>query len=104
MLLHIGGDIGVPLGKLVAVLNLENNAADTGSFISIAQEDGFVTEVCSPPHKSCVVIADQKGYTLYLSPISANTLAVRAETGGLSETISNDKNERSDSLRLRGSQ
>ena len=81
MLLHPGGDSGVPLGRIVAVLSLENISEDTEAFIAAARRDGTVIEVCPPPHKSCIIAADGRGRTVYLSPISAGTLGARAAAG-----------------------
>lgn len=85
MLLHLGGTAGVPLGRVVAVLSMESPSQDTAELIAAARKAGLVTEVCPPPHKSCVITAEGRKSKLYLSPISAGTLRARVESGGMSE-------------------
>ena len=80
MTLHLGGNTCVLLRKIVAVLDLTNASASqaTKEFIQTAREEGFVKELSEPPFKSGILAADKAGYVLYLSPITASTLALRA--------------------------
>ena len=88
MTLHLGGNACVLLSKIVAVLDLTNVSAAqaTKEFIQTARDEGFVRELAEPPYKSGILAADKKGYVLYLSPITASTLALRA-SGAVEENI-----------------
>ncbi|HHW06802.1 MAG TPA: DUF370 domain-containing protein [Clostridia bacterium] len=78
MYLHIGNEISIPLRKIIAIIDLET-ADPTGrlqELIELAerQQKVNVTAGKSDP-KSCIITDDR----LYLSSISALTLARRAE-------------------------
>lgn len=81
MIIHLGGDTSVLLGKIVAILNMEGagNAAAL-DFLRAAKEKGQIRQVAPPPHKSCVITVDKNQTIIYLSPITPLTLMNRALT------------------------
>lgn len=75
MFLHIGEDILVPLRDMIGIVDLSQNPSPiNGEFLKTAEEEGFVVQLSGKP--TSVVICAQK---VYLSPISAQTLAKRAQ-------------------------
>jgi hypothetical protein len=78
MLLHIGGDVTVRLRDVVAVIdqNALRHSAVTREFVALAKAEGrFVAG--AEEAKSYVVTTS----LVYASPISALTLARRAQLG-----------------------
>ena len=82
MLLHLGGTAGVPLGRVVAVLSMESPSQDTAELIAAARKAGLVTEVCPPPHKSCVITAEGRKSKLVSVAHIGGLRCGRAESGG----------------------
>jgi len=76
-LLHLGGNTVVPTKNLVAILSLDTTKQGTATreFLQMVQDEGFVQRIAeSGKEKSFVITSDR----IYLSPISAITLAKRA--------------------------
>ncbi|HHY60610.1 MAG TPA: DUF370 domain-containing protein [Clostridia bacterium] len=83
MYLHIGNEVSIPLRKIIAIIDLET-VDPTGQLQEMIeqakrQEKVSLTSGRSEP-KSCIITDDR----LYLSSISATTLARRA---GLKDRI-----------------
>lgn len=75
MFVHLGGDTLINSKCIIAIINAENamGANSTKEFLKTAQEEGFVQKI-SDEYVS-IVITDK---TIYLSPISSQTLKKRA--------------------------
>lgn len=77
MFLHLGGSTVIPANDLVAILNLETakQGEATQEFLRTINEEGFVCWIAEPGKEKSFVIT---GKQIFLSPISAATLAKRA--------------------------
>lgn len=74
MFLHLGNEKMVPLRDIIAIINLTDTDLELNrEFLQTAQDEGFVVELTSEP-VSCVITEK----TVYLSPISSDTLKKRA--------------------------
>lgn len=75
MFVHLGEDILIDSKSIVAIISAENSmgASSTKEFLRVAQEEGFVKKISK--EFSSIVITDK---TVYLSPISSQTLKKRA--------------------------
>ena len=74
MFLHIGGYVIVPLRDLISVIDVSSaESTINDEFVKTAEEEGFVVQLTGKP--SSLVICTKR---VYLSPISAQTLARRA--------------------------
>ena len=74
MFLHIGGDVMVPLRDRISVIDVSSaESTINDEFVKTAEEEGFVVQLTGKP--SSLVICTKR---VYLSPISAQTLARRA--------------------------
>jgi extracellular matrix regulatory protein B len=84
MFVHLGGDTLINSKRIVAIINTENalGANSTKEFLKTAQEEGFVQKLNDD--FASIVITDK---TVYLSPISSQTLKKRA--GFIEELKSN---------------
>ena len=75
MFVHLGGDTLINSKRIVAIIDAQNSlgANSTKEFLKTAQEEGFVKKI----NEECasIVITDK---TIYLSPISSQTLKKRA--------------------------
>ncbi|MBE3576440.1 MAG: DUF370 domain-containing protein [Limnochordales bacterium] len=74
--LHVGGDILIPLSRVVAILEAgcRQSAPATELFFRQAEKEGRL-EVVDPHKTGAYVITDDK---IYASPISPTTLKARA--------------------------
>ena len=79
MLLHIGGDVSVRLREIVVLLDGEavKHSAASREFIELAKAEGRFVATSREEPKSYVITT----HLVYASPISALTLARRAELG-----------------------
>lgn len=77
MFLHVGADVVVSLGRVVAIFDLKSSqtAEATREFITLAHQDKKVTDIAGGEAKS-LVLTDSE---IYLSPISSLTLMKRAD-------------------------
>ena len=76
MLLHIGGDVGVPLEKVVLLLNERGMTRETKAYLARAKsERRFVA--CHGAAKSYVVLREPGRERILASPISSATLEKR---------------------------
>jgi hypothetical protein len=80
MVLHLGGDVTVPLNDIIAIIDKESadQSAANREFINIAREEGFVRRISHDPPKSIVLAEVDKKTVLFLSPISSVTLMKRS--------------------------
>jgi hypothetical protein len=76
-LLHLGGNTVVPTKDLVAILSLDTAKPGTATseFLQLVHDEGFVQRIAEAGKEKSFVITRER---IYLSPISAITLAKRA--------------------------
>ena len=79
MLLHIGGNVALPIGELVAILDASSaQRADTAAHLAQLEAEGrAVWAAPQEPVKSIVLTRD----AVYYSPISSVTLHKRCRRG-----------------------
>ena len=80
MYLHIGNDIMVYSGDIVAVLDFENTTTSkiTREFLAVSQEEEFIVNVSEEDLPKSFIVTEYKGkITIYISPISPATLNKR---------------------------
>lgn len=78
MFLHVGGDVVVNVGRVIAILNLRNGALPNTAArdqIRHLQVGRVLTDLAGGQAKSLVLTESE----LFLSPISSATLKKRAE-------------------------
>jgi len=76
LFLHLGGDVIVPKKDIVAILDIKSRSSDiTREFLKIADDEGFVVNICQPGKEKTFVITNSE---VYFSPISCTTLKKRA--------------------------
>ncbi|MDR1131287.1 MAG: DUF370 domain-containing protein [Oscillospiraceae bacterium] len=83
MYLHLGKNAVSAYADVVAVCDLDSASHShlTRTFLSAAEKNGQVINVCEDLPKAFVVCADKRGgQTLYLSQLAAATLLKRAGT------------------------
>ncbi|HBE77220.1 MAG TPA: DUF370 domain-containing protein [Firmicutes bacterium] len=75
MFVHLGGEILINSKCIVAIIKADNTmgASSTKEFLKTAQEEGFIQKIGK--EYTSIVITDR---TIYLSPISTQTLKKRA--------------------------
>lgn len=81
MILHIGCDAFVPLSSIVAVLDARAHPELVEQALSAQESGGSVQRVGAQEVKSLVVTAAGPRRMFFLSPISAQTLRRRVESG-----------------------
>lgn len=79
MYLHVGGDVVVAVRDIIGIFDMEKTTVSrlTRSFMTMAEEDGFVMTVGDDLPKSYVISAENNRYVVYVTPISAATLRKR---------------------------
>jgi regulator of extracellular matrix RemA (YlzA/DUF370 family) len=78
MFLHVGGDVVVNVGRVIAILNLRSGATEGAPIQEIIRQlrvGRNLTDLAGDQAKSLVLTNNQ----LFLSPISSVTLKKRAE-------------------------
>ena len=82
MFLHIGDNVVIPMKDIIGIFDLENTmyGNDTVQFLRMAEEDGFVEDITEDEPKSFIVAEVDDQSKVYLSAISASTLAKRSRT------------------------
>jgi len=80
MYLHLGGDICVPTKDIVAVMDMETSSTSkiTREFFKHIQKNSEVVSVNEDLPKSYVIVNKNGVTTVYISPISSQTLVKRA--------------------------
>ena len=79
MFIHIGGDVIVPLKRIVSIFDLERTTTTqwTRQFLKTAEEEGFLMTIGDDMPKSFVIVETEFRYQVYLSAISVATLTKR---------------------------
>ena len=79
MFLHLGENVVVPIKDIIGIFDIQASmdSSDTRSFLSMAEEDGFVERITQESPKSFVIAEVNKMSKIYLSPISSSTLTKR---------------------------
>ena len=83
MLLHLGCNISVPIGDIVAIFDLDNASTShiTRAFLKAAEEDGMIFPVGSELPKSIVVCCPKGSWQrVYISPLAPSTLQGRLDS------------------------
>lgn len=83
MYLHLGKGVVVAYSEIVAVCDLDNASQShiTRAYLTAAEKNGQVVNVCDDLPKSFVVCREQNGgQTLYLSQLASSTLLKRANS------------------------
>lgn len=81
MFIHLGGNVVVSQGDIIAIMDLEtsNTSPNTKNFLKLSEDDGFVVRISEDLPKSFVLTEKKKKTIIYLSPISSMTLFKRAK-------------------------
>jgi len=81
--LHLGQNVMVKKSEITAIFDLDTSTVSpkTRDFLTNAKKAGKVIEIGGGLPRSFAVCTDR----VYVSPISAQTLAKRAEAGGFKE-------------------
>ncbi|HHW71412.1 MAG TPA: DUF370 domain-containing protein [Clostridiales bacterium] len=81
MILHIGGDVVVPIKEIIAILDMETikNSEINQEFMQISKDEGFIVDVSKDEVKSVVISQCKKHTVIYMSPISSTTLLKRSK-------------------------
>ena len=83
MYLHLGKNVVVAYSEIVAICDLDNSSHShiTRAYLSAAEKNGQVVNVCDDLPKSFVLCQKTNGaQTLYLSQLASATLLKRANT------------------------
>ena len=81
MYIHLGGNIGVRKKTIVAIFDLDNTSTSkiTKEFLNKASKNNIVVNVSEEDLPRSYILTEEKGkQTLYISPISSQTLFKRA--------------------------
>ncbi len=81
MYIHLGGDIEVRKKTIVAIFDLDNTSTSkiTKEFLNNASKNNVVINVSEEDLPRSYILTEEKGkQTLYISPISSQTLFKRA--------------------------
>ena len=84
MYLHLGQSVLLPLGRLIGIFDLDNTSQSptTNRYLTKAQKERRIITVTDDLPKSFVVAVDENDNTwVYISQLSSQTLAKRAESG-----------------------
>jgi len=80
MILHLGGDVVVPLKDVISIHDISISPLSdiNREFLQVAKEEGFVREISEGEHKSFILTEIDKRTVIFLSPISSATLLKRS--------------------------
>lgn len=80
MILHLGGDIIIPMKEIVAILNFEDRdiAKEMDRYIQKDKERKNIEYISSGEPKSCIITKKNGAEKIYFSPISSITLLRRS--------------------------
>ena len=82
MYLHLGQDKVVNMDEIIGIFDLDTSTVSksTRDYLTKAEKDGCVTNVCTDLPKSFIVCISRDGKThVYISQISSSTLLKRTE-------------------------
>ena len=85
MFLHIGNNAVVRNSDVIGVFDMENTtiSKSSRSFLSKAQKNGEITDICEDLPKS-YIITDYDGESrIYISSVSSQTIYKRAESNNI---------------------
>jgi len=84
MILHLGGDIAVPLKDIIAIFDMPSALKSdvNREFLEVAREEGFIKEVSKGENKTFVLAETKNKTVIYISPISSATLLKRNQGDG----------------------
>ena len=79
MYLHLGDNVAVPDKYVIGVFDLETStvAKDTRQFLSKAQQNGEVHDVCDDIPKAFVLVREGKSERVFITQVAAETLRRR---------------------------
>jgi len=82
MILHLGGNVVVPLKDIVGIFDLETAQTSeiNKEFLKIAKEEGYIRKISEDEPKSFVLVEAKNKTIIYMSPISSSTLLKRSES------------------------
>ncbi len=80
MILHLGGDVVVPVQDIIAIIDMETTEQSSinREFLKTAEEEGFIRRISEDPPKSFILTEIGKKTVIYMSPISSTTLLKRS--------------------------
>lgn len=90
MYLHIGSDLMVYSGDIVAILDFEKTTTSkiTRQFLAVSQEEDFIVNVSEEDLPKSFIVTQFKGKTkVYISPISTATLLKRLSSMNMEGNI-----------------
>jgi hypothetical protein len=92
MILHLGGDIVVPIKDVIAIFDLETAKTSeiNREFLDIAKDEGFIRKISDDEPKTFILVESGNKIIMYMSPISSSTLLKRS---GFVEEISTIERE-----------
>ena len=80
MVLHLGGDVVIPVEYIIAIVNLESTEQTyiNREFLKTAAEEGFIRKISDDKPKSFILAEIDKKSVVFMSPISSTTLLKRS--------------------------
>ncbi len=81
MILHLGGDIVIPMKDVIAIFDIESSKISkiNHEFLEIAKDEGFVNKVSDEDPKTFILAEFNQKTMIFLSPISSSTLLKRTQ-------------------------
>ncbi len=81
MYLHIGMDTVIRTKDIIGIFDLDTTTVSykTRDFLSAAQKEGKIIDVCSDLPKSFIICREKQDYKIYLCQLSPVTLIRRAD-------------------------
>lgn len=80
MFIHIGNNISVLSGEIIAIFDMEiaTTMRDSRGFLKMCEEEDFIENVLPQEMPKTIVVTEKDGRSkVYLSPISAATIKKR---------------------------
>ncbi|HZJ56768.1 MAG TPA: DUF370 domain-containing protein [Clostridia bacterium] len=92
MVLHLGGEVIIPMKDVIAIFDLETSKDSkiNNEFLEIVKDEGFIRVLSEDAPKTFVLTEFDNKITIYLSPISSSTLLKRT---GFIQNISFSKKQ-----------
>ena len=85
MFLHIGNNAVVRNCDVIGVFDMENTtiSKSSRSFLSKAQKNGEITDICDDLPKSYIITNYEEKSKVYISSVSSQTIYKRAENNNI---------------------
>ena len=85
MFLHIGNNAVVRDADVIGVFDMENTtiSKSSRSFLSNAQKNGEITDICEDLPKSYIITDYDSKNRIYISSVSSQTIYKRAENNNI---------------------